>query len=100
VKAPEITPTQATGCDSVDNYDWNIATARAICLAESRGNPNAYNLDADGSNDEGLMQINSCHGYADRFNPIANMQEAYRIYQGSGWTAWSTYNNGKYEQYL
>lgn len=91
----------------VNNYDWDTATARAVCLAESNGNPNAYNgSNYNGSNDAGLMQINSIHvtsgliGDQERFNPELNMKAAYAIYKGSGFKAWSAYNNGSYRKFL
>lgn len=76
-------------------------------MAESGGNPNAYNgSNYNGSNDAGLFQINSCHvisgliGDQDRFNPELNVEAAYKIYKGSGWKAWSVYNNGRYLKFL
>jgi lysozyme-like protein len=76
-------------------------------MAESHGNPMAFNpSNFNGSNDVGLMQINSIHvisgliGDQDRFNPQENMRAAYAIYNGSGFTAWSAYNSGKYLEYL
>jgi len=76
-------------------------------MAESKGNPNAYNsLNTNGTNDAGLFQINSIHVISglirdkDRFNSDLNVAAAYKIYKVSGWKAWSTYNNGKYKQYL
>lgn len=70
-------------------------------MAESGGNPNAYNgSNYDGSNDAGLMQINSIHGVKNRFDPQTNMDAAYTIYRSSGWRAWSAYNNKRYERFL
>lgn len=68
-------------------------------------------LNSDGSNDKGLMQINSIHtphliSDLDRFDPAKNVAAAYAIYQGAakrtgnGWTAWSSYNSGKYAKFL
>lgn len=76
-------------------------------MAESGGNPNAYNgANYNGSNDAGLWQINSIHvksgliGDKDRFNPELNVKAAYAIYKGSGWKAWSAYNNISYRKWL
>lgn len=75
-------------------------------MAESHGDPNAYNGNTNGTNDIGLMQINSIHvdsgliGDKERFNPAANVKAAWAIYQGAGWRAWSSYNNGQYQKYL
>lgn len=78
----------------------------AVMEAESRCNPNADNtgLNKDGSTDKGLMQINSIHADLirdlDRFDPAKNIQAGYEIYRGSGWTAWSAYNNKSYEEFM
>lgn len=82
--------------------------------AESQCDPNADNtgLNRDGTNDKGLMQVNSIHvdsgliSDAARLDPAQNLRAAYAIYQGAvdnsgdGWSAWSAYNNGSYMQYF
>lgn len=76
--------------------------------AESGCNTLADNtgLNADGSNDKGLMQINSVHVASGlitdqaRLDPAENIRAAYAIYQGSGWNAWVAYNNGSYLQFM
>lgn len=95
------------GCQLVNNYDWDVKVALAICKAESGNNPSAYNgSNSNGSNDAGLMQVNSIHvdsgliSSEDRFNPEKNMAAAYAIYKGSGFRAWSAFNNGSYLKYL
>ena len=92
------------GCDLVYNYDWDVTIAKSICLAESNGNTTAYGINTNGTSDSGLMQINSCHsdliGDKNIFDPNVNMDIAYQIYKGSGFTAWSAYNNGRYERFL
>jgi hypothetical protein len=63
-------------------------------------------LNTDGSNDKGLFQVNSVHvssgliSDSDRLDPASNVRAAYGIYAGSGWAAWSAFNNGSYAQYL
>jgi len=76
-------------------------------MDESGGNDNAYNgANRNGSNDAGLWQINSIHvksgliGDKDRFDPEKNVKAAYAIYKGSGFRAWSAYNNGRYLKWL
>lgn len=95
------------GCELVNGYDWDTRIAYAVCMAESRGDPAAYNgANTNGTNDAGLMQINSIHvqsgliGDQERFDPAANLRAAYAIYQGGGWGAWSSFNSGVYQQYL
>ena len=83
-----------------DQYNWNVRTAVAICQAESQGVANAVSspaLNYDGISDYGLMQL---HG-VDITDPAANISYAYyHKYLTQGWGAWSTYNSGKYQQYL
>jgi len=99
-EASQSVSAQATACDLVNDYDWDTATARAVCLAESNGNVNSYNVNTNGTVDKGLMQINSCHydliGDKDLYDPKVNMDIAYQIYKGSGWSAWSAFNNLSY----
>ena len=98
---------KASGCDIASLYDWDVTVAKAICLAESGGNPQAYNgKNRNGTNDAGLMQINSIHvdsgliSSEDRFNPEKNMASAYAIYKGSGFKAWSGFVSNKYKEFL
>jgi soluble lytic murein transglycosylase-like protein len=76
-------------------------------MAESGGNPLAHNkANSNGTDDKGLMQINSIHvdsgliSDGDRFDPQKNMAAAYAIYKGSGYRAWSSFNNGSYLNWL
>lgn len=99
--APVEYATYPTGCagyaELIDQYPWDHATAEAICQAESGGDPTDVSPpDSDGLNDYGLFQI---HGEA-IFNPAANVARAYQKYIDQGWHAWSTYNSGKYLQFL
>lgn len=87
-----------------------IATAVAVCLAESGGDPLSVNInggstDAPGSKDLGLWQIN------DRFNadalamgdwrdPATNARMALHAFQGRGWKDWTTFVKGRHLQYM
>ena len=88
----------------IEAYPWDARTMLAIARAESGCNPLADNtgLNRDGTNDKGLFQINSIHGYSDaeRLDPIQNTAIAFKIWQGQGYQAWSAYNNGSYAKYL
>ena len=106
---PPATPVLPQDCSAVNAYDWDTRTAYAICMAESGGVANKDNagLNRDGSVDYGLMQINSVHadmvaGNLESLrNPQTNIKIAYSLsHHGTDWTAWSTYNNGKYLQWL
>jgi len=89
-----------TNCDIVYKYDWDTSIAKAICLAESGGNPNASNPTdnhmswAGCMGSYGLFQINCSHGQV--FDPEENVQIAYEMYKSKGWTPWSTYTSGRY----
>lgn len=83
----------------------DLNTAVAIAMAESGGNPAAYNPEAaagtpNGHGSRGLWQIYGfVHPKYDgqhAFDPKVNAQAAYEIYRQSGgrFTAWSTYNLG------
>lgn len=82
-----------------------LRMAVAVALAESGGNPNAYNPEdaagtARGSGSRGLWQIyGTAHPWANNdmaFNPVFNAQAAYRVYKeaGNSFRPWSTFNNG------
>jgi hypothetical protein len=88
-----------------------LNTAVAIALAESSGNPQAYNPELaagtkTGSGSRGLWQIyGTAHPWANgsqAFDPVFNAQAAYKVYAEAGnrFTPWSTYNNGSYRSYL
>lgn len=103
---PPVTP---ANCTAVNSYDWDTNIAYAICMAESRGVATKDNagLNKDGSTDYGLMQINSVHAdmvkgnLKSLFNPKTNVRVAYALsHHGHDWTAWTTYNNGDYREFL
>lgn len=82
-----------------------MKVAHAICMAESGGNPLATGYNTNGTTDKGLMQINSVHvpsliSDTERLDPESNMKAAYSIYLGSGWSAWSAFNNGSFRRYM
>jgi soluble lytic murein transglycosylase-like protein len=88
-------------------YNWDVRTAYAICMAESRGNPNAIGHNRNGTDDRGLMQVNSIHAdlvggnLSVLYDPATNIKIAYSLsHEGKNWTAWSTYNNGEYRKFL
>ncbi|MES2367815.1 MAG: transglycosylase SLT domain-containing protein [Pseudomonadota bacterium] len=104
---PVKPPATPTDCTAVNGYNWNSRTAYAICMAESRGNPDATGYNQNGTADRGLMQVNSIHAdmvggnLASLYDPATNIKIAYSLSKGgTDWTAWSTYNNGAYRQWL
>jgi hypothetical protein len=86
-------------------------TAAAIALAESGGNPHAYNAEEQasappGKGSFGLWQI-YLNAHPEFFNvPLydaqTNANAAFKVYTeaGNSFSPWSTYKNGAYEQYL
>lgn len=88
------------------------ALAAAIAMAESSGNPRAYNGSGSDSS-YGLWQINmrgslgparraqfGLSANEDLFDPGTNARAAVSIYSSSGWGAWGAYTNGSYKRYL
>ncbi len=92
----------------------DAATASAIAMAESGGNPRAHNGNAGTGDDSyGLWQINmlGSMGPSRRksfgitsneqlYNPMTNAKAAKKIYDGQGWNAWSVYKSGAYKKYM
>lgn len=78
------------------------ATAVAIALAESGGNPAATNRNSNGSTDYGLFQINSIHAAILRSgswsNPNDNARMAKQVYAdaGNSFRPWVAYTSGSY----
>ena len=83
-----------------------LVTGFAVSLGENTSrNLRAVGTNPDGSRDRGPWQIN------DRWHPevsdacafdlACSTGEAYRLSsQGSSWSAWSAYTNGRYKQFL
>lgn len=96
----------------------NIPQMVAIAMAESGGDPNAHNDDASTGDDSyGLWQINMIdlpnyklgeerrNQFGIKSNeelkkPEVNVKAAKMILQGSGLSAWSTYQGERYNQYI
>lgn len=86
-----------------------LVTIVAIALAESGGNPNAYNPETAsgaGANQGsyGLWQIflmdNPQYANENLYDPQTNANAARDIYNNSGFGAWSTYSDGSYLSYV
>lgn len=81
-----------------------LTIATAIALAESGGNTAITNHDSNGTTDYGLWQINSVHSQYNTtklLDPGYNAGAAFLISGGgNNWTPWSTYNNGRYLQFM
>lgn len=80
-------------------------TAIAVALAESGGNSDATNTNADGSTDYGLFQINSVHADLlrgkDWKNPVTNAMMALAVSSnGTNWHPWVAYDSGAWTVYI
>lgn len=89
----------------------DLATAVAIALAESEGNPQAYNPEkaagaAQGHGSFGLWQIYiTAHpefASENLLDPQTNAAAAFAIYTAAGnsFRLWSTFTNGAYQAYV
>lgn len=85
----------------------DAVTAVAVALAESGGHTNARHVNADGSTDYGVWQINA-KWWPDLFEryPLwwsvdnAVMAKEVRTRGRRGWGEWTTYRTGAYRLYL
>lgn len=83
----------------------DVWRAVAVAMAESSGNTGAIGgLNANGSRDYGLWQIND-RAHPDLltadtqwWSPPLNAAMMFQVYKGAGfkWTPWSVFNSGKY----
>lgn len=94
--------------------DWDARTVQAIAQAENRAcNPLVHNETAsethrrkDGSvicvGSYGVLQVGCLHYQAgeDKNDLATNIKIAHRVWQGSGYTAWTMYKNGEYRKFL
>jgi hypothetical protein len=87
----------------------DLATAVAIALPESGGDPSAYNPESQkgtppGQGSYGLWQIylwkHPEFAGINLMDPQENAHAAYQLYSQHGFTPWATYNSGKYRAFL
>lgn len=93
---------------------WDVNIIQAIAQAENRAcDPLDHNLTAtethrraDGSvicvGSYGVLQVGCLHYRAreDRDDFATNVKVAHRVWQESGYTAWTQYKNGTYREFL
>jgi Lysozyme like domain len=71
--------------------------AAAIAMAESGGDPYAFNGRDPNGGSVGLWQINGIHGSQASYDPNANAAAAVAISgNGTNWNPWGSYTNGSY----
>jgi len=86
----------------------DLATAVAVALAESSGNPNAHGDIGIGQGSFGLWQINSYYhpefgpDFTTLYDPQTNANAAYSVYSAAGnsFSPWSTFKSGSYQSYM
>lgn len=116
LKNKETLPEPKTDIEKYICEKWGMLDCKiALAVAKAEGLkydengeviPDLFNINTNGSMDVGVFQINSIHykkpqcHLADMVNPIKNVDCAYSIYEGSGWGAWSAFNNGSFEKHL
>jgi hypothetical protein len=89
-------------------FESDCRVALAIQRAENpQGKCEVYHYNADGTLDWGYFQINTVHlkrpglNLRDLLDCKANIDFAYQLFQEKrGFTAWSTYNSGKYRHFM
>lgn len=97
----------------IEQYDWPVKIAMAVCAAESRGGTNSvnntdYHRSAKCYGSYGLMQVGclwvkgmGLDSVEDLKDPHINIAVAYLIWKDRGsFRDWSTYNDGTYKLYL
>lgn len=83
-----------------------LRMAYAIAMAESGGNATASNsVGNSAGTDRGLFQLNSYYhsevSDKEAYDALANAKAAYRIsHGGTNWSAWSSFHNNSYKQFL
>ena len=94
--------------------EQDIPTMAAITMAESAGNPQAYNPNVNtGDNSYGLLQVNmlgqmgadrrakyGLESNEDLYDPATNLRVAKGIYDSQGLGAWGAYTNQSYKDFL
>lgn len=86
----------------LENYKLAIAVAKA----ESGLNPEAINVNTNGSIDLGLFQINSTHYEKDECSlekvvtVEGNIDCAYSLWEAQGWEPWVAFNNGGFIDHI
>ena len=117
---PPATPCEAMQSEVAKYGDWDINIVQAIAQAENRDcNPLRHNETAsethrrnDGSvicvGSYGVIQVGCLHyrESEDRNDLATNIRVAHRVYEArkiwdtSGYNAWTMYTNGTYRQFL
>lgn len=116
--AMKLSYNEILGYAQTAGFGDDAPTAAAIALAESGGDPTAYNKEEqavghhgrtdaeDGKGSYGLMQIylfmHPEFEGQDLTDPQTNMNAGFSVYSnaGNGFRPWSTFSSGAYEEFL
>lgn len=112
--ATPVTPCQAMQAEVNKYTDWDANIVQAIAQAENRAcDPTRHNETAsethrraDGSvicvGSYGVLQVGCLHYQPgqNRDDLATNIKVAHTVWKGSGYTAWTMYKNGTYQQFL
>lgn len=95
-QAPKAPVANLAGCEQyrglVAQYNWNVDVALAVMKAESGCRADATHVNANGSVDHGLFQLNNIAVH----DPAENIRIAYQVkYLASGWRPWTVCTSGK-----
>lgn len=103
-KLDKLTPIEKYICDKFGVYDCKMALA--VARAESGMNPEAWNINKNGTIDVGIFQINSIHfnqpgcSLREVVDPKKNVDCAYSIWKRQGWHPWTAAKNGRFIRFL
>lgn len=94
-EAPALSPSPLSVEDKIMKA-WGKAEGprawKIVSECENKGlDPKAINHNRNGTLDVGIFQVNTVHGYSKEWlmDVDNNIEAAYKIYQASGWSAWS-----------
>jgi len=99
-----LTPIEEYICEVFGPYECKIALS--VARAESGMRADAFNTNTNKSLDLGIFQVNSVHWekdgchLTDLVDPYKNVDCAKKIYDASGWNAWSVWKNGAFKEQL
>lgn len=112
VTAKTLTPCELVRAEIEKYSGWDVDTMTAIAKAENRScDPTRHNLTMSENHGScvgsyGVLQVGCLHYNGEDVDDLAtNVAIAYRVWQsrekwGSGYEAWTMYNNGGYLKWL
>jgi len=88
----------------IESYDWDVDVAKAVMMAESGGDPKAYNPEWHRScqGSYGAFQIACVHeGNPEKLYDLKyNVRRAYEIWKEKGWEPWGAFTDERYLKHL